>query len=172
MRVGYVKIIPFLKILILTLYISGCVAALFTIERNSSLESGFNRSSASIQSIQLPEAYLIDSLRAAEKSPFQSNVWISALYFLAMSIVLSVDPVSTIIISSTTSATLCRHSANIFSSFLTIMQRDNFLYVIRVLYFVDFLYEFSIAMPVHFLSPRQVYAVYTFALPFHARFPD
>ncbi len=62
------------------------------------------------------------SLRAALKSSFQANEWTSALNSLAISIVRSVEPVSTTTICDASSRTEARHRPRNFSSFFVMRQ--------------------------------------------------
>ena len=80
-------------------------------------------SSASSMMIQSPVACFRDSFLAAAKSLIQEKSKIFSVNFLAISLVLSVLPVSTMIISSTNPWMERRQRSKFCSSFLTIIQR-------------------------------------------------
>jgi hypothetical protein len=86
--------------------------------------SSSRRSSASGQKTQSPAACLRDSLRASAKLSYQGKSKTLAPKEAATSLVRSVDPVSTTIISSTRSAVEARQSGRLASSSLTIMHND------------------------------------------------
>ena len=73
--------------------------------------------------IQSDVACSKDVLRASEKDPVHGCSMTLAPNSCAISIVRSVDPVSTMMISSTAGATAARHLGSISSSSLTIMHR-------------------------------------------------
>src|SRR6185369_8110955 len=81
-------------------------------------------SSASSQQTQSPEARSNAACRAAEKSSGQAISATCASYRRATSRVASVDPVSTMTISSTLAATLSRQRASVASSLRTIMASE------------------------------------------------
>ena len=91
--------------------------------RSSASDSGAISSSASSTSVQRRVASASDSLRAQPKSLRHSRTITFAPNSRAISTVRSVEPVSTTLISSTTSHTLRRHSARKRSSFFTIMHK-------------------------------------------------
>src|SRR3989338_4572337 len=86
--------------------------------------SSSRHSSASRTSTQSFAASLRLSFLAAEKSSIHLKSIIFALNFFAVSFVLSVLPVSTIIISSAMGLAELRHFSKFLSSFFAIMQSE------------------------------------------------
>ena len=68
-------------------------------------------------------AFEKEKFLAAEKSSIQGNSYMLSVNFLAIDMVSSVEPVSTITISSTRSETHLRHLSITWDSFFTIIQR-------------------------------------------------
>jgi len=85
----------------------------------------------------LPEAFEREIFLASAKSPVHLKLYTLAPNALAISIVLSSEPVSITIISSTTGFTLLRHLARYSSSFLTIIHKET-------VYFLSFVSSISI----------------------------
>jgi len=92
--------------------------------RNLPRLSSSRRSSASSQKIHSPVAWRRLSLRAAAKLSTQGKSKTRAPKPAASSLVLSVEPVSTTIISSTRSRAEPRQAGRFASSFLTITHKD------------------------------------------------
>src|SRR5579875_2545175 len=88
-------------------------------------------SSASSQRSHCPAAWRIDSLRAAAKLSHQGKSKTRAPYCPAISLVLSVEPVSTTTISSTRSRTEARHRPSAAASFLTIIVSERRAVMVR-----------------------------------------
>ena len=87
--------------------------------------SGVITSSASSHIMKGFVAWENASLRASEKSSCHGKSYTLSVKRSATSLVASVEPVSTMMISSIASRTLSRHTGRLFSSFLTIMQSDS-----------------------------------------------
>src|ERR1700727_2638315 len=87
------------------------------------MSSVTSTSSASRYMTQSPVAASKETLRASAKDPVHGNSMTLAPNDSAISTVLSVEPVSTMIISSTAPATAARQRGSICSSSRTIMQR-------------------------------------------------
>ena len=94
---------------------------------NVSLAPGANSSSQSKNKIQSHLASANDLFLAAAKSFTHIYFIIFSVYFLAISIVLSVEPVSTIMISSAILVTEDKHLEIFCSSFLAIIHTDNLI---------------------------------------------
>ncbi len=92
-------------------------------ERSSGLSSSTSTSSASRHSSQSPSAASKETLRACAKEPVHSWKSTRAPNERAISTVASVEPVSTITISSTVSATEARQRGSISCSSRTIMHK-------------------------------------------------